>query len=494
MELKSVRHNMIMNVILATSGLVIPLITYPYVTRVLSAEGLGKVAFASNVIFYFKLVAQLGVPTYGISQCAKTRDDKKALSKVITQLTAINVVTVAVAMIGLFFSILFFPTLNKYSLLLAINSIDLVFGTLNFEWLYKGLEQFDYITKRTLFCRVLTAGLTFILIRKEEDYYLYALLSVISSLFIWVLNIKNIHQTFSLRKSYLIKEDIQLHIKPILTLCATSLTTTIYTSIDVVMIGYLCGDRETGIYSVAIKIKTILVTVMTSIVSVYLPRMSKYYKDKDVNNFNKAILRSIQFVIMLAFPMVLFFIETSKLCINIISGEGYYAAVLPMQILMPTILLIGISSMVGTQVMVAMGRQKYQLRSTTIAAIVDIIINLLLIPKMGAAGAAIGTLAAELLVLILELYFIRDVFSRIVKKIQIKKCVISSIVALIIIKMISPLIEQNINNILFEFSLIFISYSAVYVSIMLVFKDKLFLEVLETVKQFFKVRKARRIK
>ena len=489
MKIKSIRHNMFMNMILAASGVVIPLITYPYVTRVFSPEEMGKIAFTTNIIFYYRLLAQLGIPAYGVKQCASVREDKKELSAVTTQLGFINIIMTGIALLLLFMSVMFIPGLHSYSILFAISSIELVFGTLNFEWLYKGLEDFDYITKRTLSCRFLIMILTFLFIRNRTDYYLYALFPGISSILIWIWNIKNMKNIIAVKREYLQKEKIIVHISPIVILCATSLTITIYTSIDTVMLGFFCGDREVGIYSVAIKIKTVLVTLITSIVAAYLPRMSKFFKERDMEQFNIILSKGIQFVTALSLPLTMFFYLTSSLCIKIIAGEQYFAAVMPMKILMPTIFFIGISALIGTQVFVAMGQQSKYFVSSVITAIADGMINLILIPKIGAVGAALGTLVAELMMLVLQLYFLGDILKEILRRLCIYKSVIASSSAFLFAKVIQTMIESANIGIFLEFGLLFAVFGSIYFLIMLLLKDTLVMEITDTIKKVLLRRK-----
>lgn len=489
MKTKSIRHNMVMNMILAASGVVIPLITYPYVTRVFSPEELGKIAFTTNIIFYYRLIAQLGIPTYGIRQCAASRDDKEELSAVTTQLGFINVIMTGLSLLLLAISVILIPKLHNYSVLFAISSIELVFGTLNFEWLYKGLEDFDYITKRTVFCRILIMISTFLFIHNQTDYYLYALFSGISAVLIWVCNIRNVRNIVTVKKKYLQKEKVMVHIKPIVVLCTTFLATTIYTSIDTVMLGLFCGDREVGIYSVAVKIKTVLITLITSMVAVYLPRMSKCFKEKATEQFNKILSEGIQCVITISLPLVVFFYLTSPLCIKIIAGKQYLAAVIPMKILMPTIFLIGNSALLGTQVLVAMGMQSKYLFVTTIAAVVDGVINFILIPKMGAIGAAIGTLVAELLVLILEIYFVRNIFKEVLKKICLYKSLVASGGAFVFAKMIQNVVNMESIGVILKFGLLSIIFGSSYLLILLLLKDNLIMETMDAIKNMLLRRK-----
>lgn len=486
MEVKSIRHNMIMNILLSASGVVIPLLTYPYITRVLSPDGLGRVSFATSLIFYFKIIAQLGIPTYGIKLCAQNRENQKELSKTVINLAAINICSMFLSVVIFLSAVFHIQSLEAYREVLLIAGINILAETMNFEWLFKGLEQFDYITKRSLLCRILVMILTFLVIREENDYLMYAFLTTVSPMIICILNIRKTRKIIRFDLKKIDSFYIRSWMKPILTLCLTGTIVTIYTSIDTVMISYFCGDALTGIYSVAIKVKTILVTLLTSAAAVYLPRLSICQKENNMNSFTELISRSLKFIFMTALPMAIFFFCMADMSVHIIAGEGYETAILPMKILMPTILIIGITSILGTQALISLGKQIPYFIGAMIAAVVDVILNLLLIPEMGICGAAISTLAAEVIVLISDICFLHDMMPDILKKVNVLKIVIGSFCSAIVLIMLRNCSTLRAGNELVYLIECFVVYVFAYGGLLFLFKESMFMECLQIIMNQFK--------
>ena len=212
-KVKSVKFNFIMNSILTASSMIFPIITYPYVSRILQPEGIGTVSFANSVITYFSMFAQLGVPTYGIRACAKVRDDKEKLSRTVQEIMLINLVTCLIVYLAFGISLYLVPQFRQEKLLYVIMGSLILFNTIGVEWLYKGLEQYSYITVRSIIFKFIALIAMFLLIREKEDYIIYGGITIFAAAGSNVLNFINLRKYISLRPvgGY----DFRQHLKPI---------------------------------------------------------------------------------------------------------------------------------------------------------------------------------------------------------------------------------------------------------------------------------------
>lgn len=390
---KSLKLNFIMNALLTMSSFIFPLITFPYVSRILLPVGTGKVSFATSVVSYFALFAQLGIPTYGIRACSKVRDDKEALSRTVQELFIINFVMSVIAYLALFVAVAIVPRLQEECTLLLIVSLTILFNAIGMGWLYQALEQYSYITIRSIAFKFVALLAMFLLIHKQEDYVIYGGISILASSASNIFNFLHAHRYISMRPvgGY----DFKKHLKAVFVFFAMSCATTIYTNLDTVMIGFIATDTDVGYYNAAVKIKTILVSIITSLGVVLLPRASYYVENGKMEEFYRITKKAIQFVFLVATPMMVYFMLFAKEGIFFLSGTAYAGSIIPMQIIMPTLLLIGLTNIMGIQMLVPLGQEKVVLYSEIAGVIVDCILNALLIPRITSAGAAIGTLAAE---------------------------------------------------------------------------------------------------
>lgn len=404
-EKKSLKLNFVMNAILTMSSFLFPLISFPYVSRVLMSEGTGKVALATSVVAYFLMFAQLGIPTYGVRACAKVRDDKRLLTKTAQELLIINLVMAAVAYVVLFGAVIFIPRLRQERGLYLLVSLTIFFTTIGMEWLYKALEQYTYITVRSLVFKLIALGAMFALVHSKGDYVIYGGITIFASSASGVMNFIHARKYISLRPvgGYQFKP----HLKAVAVFFAMACATTVYTNLDVVMLGFLVPDEIVGHYNAAVRIKSILVSIVTSLGAVLLPRASYYVEHGQMEEFRKITAKAMKFVMLLALPLVLYFTMFAKQGILLLSGDDFLGAVAPMQWIMPTLLFIGLTNVMGIQILVPTGREKKVLYSIIAGAVVDVALNLFLIPRFGAAGAAAATTAAEAVVLIVQFVFLR---------------------------------------------------------------------------------------
>ena len=402
----SIKKNAFMNVLLTVSSVVFPIVSFPYASRVLSPSGIGKVSFGTSFIAYFSMIAQLGIPTYGVRACAKVRDDKYKLTRTVHELLAINLIMNVVTYSILIIAILSFSKIQENEKLIILLSSTIILNSIGVEWLYKALEKYSYITIRSIAFKIIGLVALFLLVRNQDDYIMYGAITIFASSASNILNFINVRKFLYFQNvgNYNFKR----HINSVLTFFAMACATTVYTNLDIIMLGFMTKDNEVGYYSAAVKIKGILVAVVTSVGAVILPRASYYIENGDLKSFRIISNKALRFVLFAAIPTVIFFIIYAKEGIIFLSGGAFEPSVHPMQVIMPTVLFIGITNIFGIQMLVPLGREKQVLLSEIIGAIIDMVLNVFLIPLYGALGAAIGTLVAEIAVLLYQLNAIKE--------------------------------------------------------------------------------------
>lgn len=423
MKQASIKKNFIMNAILTMSSFIFPFITFPYVSRILLPEGYGKVQFATSVISYFSMFAQLGIPTYGVRVCAQVREDKEELTRRAHELLFINLITNIISYTVLLVLLQTVPKFRAEKSLLVIVSATIFLTSIGMEWLYKALEQYTYITIRSVMFKFIALVAMFLLVHEKSDYVVYGGITIFASSASNILNLINAHKYIGFKPvgNY----DWKRHLKPVAIFFAMACASTIYTNLDNVMLGFMATDADVGYYGAAVKIKTILVSIVTSLGAVVLPRASFYVENGDIDAFQRICKKALNFVILLATPLTVYFMIFAKYGILFLSGDAYEGAIAPMQVIMPTLLLIGITNIFGIQILVPTGREKIVLYSEIAGAIVDIIINVLLIPSMKSIGAAIGTLVAEFVVLIVQYAALGDEISWALNEVHYKRILLA---------------------------------------------------------------------
>lgn len=481
-ENRILKKNIVMNTILSFITLIYPLIIFPYVSRVLLPNGIGKVNFAISIITYFSMFAQLGIPLYGIRICSELRDDKLKLTKVVFEIFIIYSITTCIIF---FIYLLCVFNVEKFFVekkLYLVISFTFFFNLIGFEWFLKSLEEYTLIVKTSVLFRIISLIFILILVKDKTDYVKYAFLTIFvnsgTSLF-YVLKLKNYIKLKSIKLKML---NLSRHLKPIFTFFLMSVTITLYTNLDTVMLGFLSTEEQVGFYTTALKIKNILVTLITSFGTVLLPRLSYYITQKREEEYKKIIKKSFNYILIVAIPLAFYFILFAKTTIAILAGEKYINSIVPMQVLMPTVICIGITNLIGIQIMLPLHQEKKLLVTVMSGAVVDLIINLLLIPKLLALASAVATLAAEIVVLILQVLIMRRMIKSIVDKKGIFQILVSSIISGILSSCIKLLSFNNIT----EFFLSGIIFIITFVILLLIFKNPLIYEILEIRKKWLK--------
>ena len=451
MKIHSVKYNFIMNAILTVAGIIFPLITFPYISRVLLVEGSGKVAFATSVVTYFTMFASLGIPTYGVRACAIVRDNKEKLSKTVQELLIISGGTTLLTYIVFGISLFVIPEFAQERTLLLIVGLGIGLNTIGVQWLYNALEQYSYITTCSILFKVIGMILMFLLVKESSDYQIYGGVYVIASFGSYVLNFICLRKfvTFQKTGTYQFKQ----HLKHIMVFFAMSAGASIYLNLDVVMLRFLQSNEAVGYYNAGIKVKTVLVTCVTSLGTVLLPRLSYYIETADKKAFQLMVGKAFRFVFVAASAVTVYFSIFARESILLLSGEAFLPAVGPMMILMPTVLLIGLSNVTGIQILTPNGREREVMYSIWGGAILDFVLNLI------------------------QCWFLRDVLWSYIRQVQCWKIVIALAVASVMTIPVKIWIDSGVFVTLLVSAIVFFGGYAV---VLLLLKEPFVSEILNS--------------
>ena len=272
-------------------------------------------------------------------------------------------------------------------------SVSILLNSLGTEWLYQALEEYKYITIRSIMFKCIYVVLVFLLVRERKDYVVYGVLTIFASSASYVCNFFNLRKKIEIQPVSF--KQCKKHVEPIFTLFMASIIINIYSNFDIVMIGFLQGDEKVGIYNAALKIRNIVLSISTSITAVIIPRMALYAQDRNKEKIINLGLQSLTASFLLAIPLVAYIMIEAKDVLLFIAGSQYVEAQSTLIILLICVVLLVLTNLLGNQIMIPQGKDGCFTKIIFIAMIINLLLNLLLIPKYGSTGAAIGTLMAE---------------------------------------------------------------------------------------------------
>ena len=472
---KSIKKNAFYSFLKSFMTLFFPLITFPYASRILGPEGIGKINFAGNVISYFAMIAALGIGSYATRQAAKIRDDRIALSKFVKEIFLINIASTVISYILFFVAIIYIRKFDDYRPLLYVCSLQIFFNTIGFNWFYTALEEFKYITLRTILFQIIGIGFLFGFVRTRGDLVNYAIFGIITGVGSNICNFFYLNKFIDWKQKA--KLEIKKHLKPIFIFFGMSVSITVYTALDSVMLGFLTNDKEVGIYSAATKLNKMILSLLTAVISILLPRLSYYFEQKRTQEFKSLVQKGICFVMLLSFPMIAGLIFLSPSLIALFCGSEYSSAIIPMRIITPVLLIISTAYMTS-QVLSATEKEKFSLVSYTSAAVLNLILNFIFIPKFGASGAALGTVFAELTATTIQMIITRKYFFT--KKTFI--CIIQSLASVCVMSVATIFVCSLIENTILKLAAGTLTGICIYAHMLLLLRNEYFTEILKQLK------------
>ena len=429
MKIRTLKFNFLMNMLLTVSNFLFPLLTFPYVSRVLTPIGTGKVAFASSLVSYFSIVAAFGIADYGVRAVAQVRDNKEKLSKVIHELFLINLFLMLVVLFLYFLCIYFVPSLRDEKALFFITSLNIVFTILGVEWVYKGTEQYFYIAIRSLFFKFIAFFLIFYYVRDYSDYTIYAFIIIFATVGSGLVNLYNLRNVVIIKvfKNY----DFYKHIKAMAIFFVISIAVAVYVNSSV-LLGFFYGAENVGYYNAAYRIKDVMQSIITSLGAVLLPRLSYFIKNNMHDEFNSVLIKSMNFIFIISLPMVMFCILYAEPSVLLFAGNGYYEAILPLKILSIIILIASISNLTGIQMLIPLNKDKELCYSVIYGAISSFIFSPILVYYYGVLGAVVSVLISQVIVMASQIIALRNYFYMLFSNIEYIKLSCGIIVSILI--------------------------------------------------------------
>lgn len=491
---KSLKLNMILNMLLTVMSLIIPLITFPYVSNILSPVEIGRVSFAQSFISYFSMFATLGIGTYGIRACAIVKENKMQLSKVVHELLFIMLITSFIAYAALIICVFVIPKVFAEKTLIFVVSSTILLSAIGVNWLFAALEDYLYITIRSIVFNLLTIVALFIFVKKQDDYLNYAIISVASSVGANLINLFYARKHISFK--WIGHYNLKKHIKPLLVFFIMNAIIMIYTNLDKTMLGFMVDDNNfsVGIYETSTKFYRIITSLCTAIPAVLLPRLSYFIKQNDMKQFYALLAKIINFMLIISIPIAVYFITVSESCILFIANGAYSSAVISMQIMLPAIIFVGLTNIIGIQMLVPLGKENLVSLSVAFGAVVDVILNACLIKLFASKGNAaiatsISTLCAEFSVFIAQIIIGRKYLKNIVKEIKYFKIIVINVLFILVVIGVS-FIKLNISDARINaFANLAISASICFVAYLLILiccKEPIIMEILTKIKSKFR--------
>lgn len=403
MAKKSIAKNYIYNMVYQVLILVLPLVTTPYLSRVLGAEGVGIYGYTYSIVTYFILFGSLGVSMYGQREIAYAQENIGARKKVFFEIIIFRFITIGIASVFYYF---LFMNGAEYQIYYQILLLELIAAAFDISWFFQGMEEFKRTVARNVLVRICSVSLVFILVKTKEDLakftLIYSIADLVGNLSLWLyvpryikgVKVENIN--------------VKKHIPQILLLFIPQIANQVYKILDTTMIGALVADKsETGYYEQGQKVIRLLLTIVTSLGTVMVPRMASTYASGDKEKIKDYMKMSFKFVFFLAFPIMFGIMSISKAFVPVFFGTGYDKVIILINIISPVIILMGMGNVLGTQYLLPTKRQKEYTISVTIGVLLNFVLNYILITRYQSIGASIATVLSELVIVIIQFQYVK---------------------------------------------------------------------------------------
>ena len=479
---QSIKNNFLLNLSTTITGLLFPLITFPYASRILMADGIGQVQFFQSIIDYVSLCTALGIPLYAVREIARIRDNKELRSRTTIEILLLHAILTLVGYIVVFILAKTVAKIEIDASLFFLLSTTLFFNTIGVAWFYQAIEDFKYITLRSLFVRILSLVALFIFVKTKQDLFYYAGILVIGTVGNNIFNFFRLRKYIKLSKGEFKRLNLLRHLIPALKIFILNLVISIYVNLDSVMLGFLKNEESVGYYAAATRLTKAILGIVSSLGAVLLPRFSNMITNGQKEEFQLLANKAASFTIALSLPMSVGLIFMAAPIIHIFCGNGFEPSILTLKLVAPIVLFIGLSGIIGMQILYPQGREKYVIISTMVGACINLLINYLLIPQYGQYGAALGTVIAEFMVTVIMILLGRKYLPINILSKQNLHYLIGSIVISILLAFLLVFPLHEVNYLLIGILLSVI----VYYAYLLMIKDTLALQLKKLLLSIFK--------
>ena len=479
---QSIKNNFLLNLSTTITGLLFPLITFPYASRILMADGIGQVQFFQSIIDYVSLCTALGIPLYAVREIARIRDNKELRSRTTIEILLLHAILTLVGYIVVFILAKTVAKIEIDASLFFLLSTTLFFNTIGVAWFYQAIEDFKYITLRSLFVRILSLVALFIFVKTKQDLFYYAGILVIGTVGNNIFNFFRLRKYIKLSKGEFKRLNLLRHLIPALKIFILNLVISIYVNLDSVMLGFLKNEESVGYYAAATRLTKAILGIVSSLGAVLLPRFSNMITNGQKEEFQLLANKAASFTIALSLPMSVGLIFMAAPIIHIFCGNGFEPSILTLKLVAPIVLFIGLSGIIGMQILYPQGREKYVIISTMVGACINLLIKYLLIPQYGQYGAALGTVIAEFMVTVIMILLGRKYLPINILSKQNLHYLIGSIVISILLAFFFVFPLHEVNYLLIGILLSVI----VYYAYLLMIKDTLALQLKKLLLSIFK--------
>jgi O-antigen/teichoic acid export membrane protein len=444
----------------------------------LEPEGIGIIDFQNSIINYIVLFTSLGIPFYGVREIAKYRDDILLRNKKTIEIGSLNFILCIFGYVLVFFIGKYVPKINGNICIFYVLSLSIIFTAIGLQWFYQAVEDFKYITLRGIIVRTLCALGLFFFVKDKNDLIIYALIVVGSTVGNNLINFIHIKKYIDIAKIKYKELNIIQHLKPSLKIFVMFAFVSIYIYLNIIILGFYKGDRCVGLFTSGIKISNILNTIITSLGAVMLPRCSNLIENNETQKFAVVITKSYHFVLAMAIPIAAGLFLLSESITLLFCGENFNDSISVVRITSPTIIFVALSNVIGIQILFPKDKEKIVIVGTCVAAIINVLVNIIMIPIFSQNGAALATLLSEFSIFVIEIYWGR-------KYIPFKfidKNLISYLGGTILMSICILAIKLMESNIFIQFVLSLVFGILVYFSFLLYKKDEIIMELISLIK------------
>ena len=398
----SIKKNFLFNALLQLTNVLYPLITFPYISRVIGPDGTGSVAFIMSIVQYFIILAAVGIPAYGVREIARFRDNKEKRDKLFNELVSINIINSVVLSVFYILMLFLVPKLQVDFNYFLIATLFVLLSFTNVDWFFAGIEEFKLITIRNFIIKILSILLLFIFVKSKDDFNIYF---AITFLGLFVNNFINFYYLKDKVKfSFII--NYTLHSRPLLLLFATIFATSIYVIMDTIILGLLTNNVYVGYYNASMRLYKAALPIVTGLGVVMLPRMASALEENNMQEYNNLIEKSISFHFFVSLPISLFLYLFSSELIMTFAGQQYVDSITTTEILAPLIIIVGLANILMLQILNTMRMEKLMLFSVLSGSVISVVFNFLLIPFLYHNGAAWATFITEVVVCTMLVYYV----------------------------------------------------------------------------------------
>lgn len=482
--MESLKKNFVYNIVYQILIIILPLITAPYIARVLGAENVGIYSYTYSIAYYFSIFAMLGISNHGNRMIASTKKNKDKMSVTFWSIYAIQFFTFVISIIAYVIYLTTFAKDNK--LILVIQTIYIISGMFDISWLFFGLEKFKITVTRNIIIKLLTVLSIFLFVKTKNDLVQYTFIMVLgtllSQIYLWKYVGKEVNS---------IKIDMNIireNIKPILILFIPVLSFSIYKVMDKIMLGNMASYEQVGYYNNAEKITNIPMGIITALGAVMLPRMSTLIAEGENKKTEKYIIMSIKLVTVLASAIAFGLMGISDVFSPVFFGEDFSACAPIIILLSITVFFISWANVVRTQFLIPNHYDKIYIFSTIIGAIVNLVLNLIFIPKYQAMGAAIGTIAAEFTLMFIQAFSIRKDINIFKVMFRYLSFIILGLTMMLAVQTIGKLMGTSIKTLIVQIASGIVIYSIGALILLKIKNDELYQNISDTIFKMIKIK------